>query len=92
MSQYLEHVYDGGEVALVPPHDGEAGEADQQQGAGHHPLASVRSETAAVSSSDTLLTSPTTAVARAHTFANTHLLHFALELLEQRTKLKLKLK
>ena len=49
MSRYLEHVYDGGEVALVPPHDGEAGEADQQQGAGHHPLASVRSETAAVS-------------------------------------------
>ena len=45
----LEDVYDGGEVALVPPHDGEAGEADQQQGAGHHPLASVRSETAAVS-------------------------------------------
>ena len=71
MSRYLEHVYDGGEVALVPPHDGEAGEAEQEQGAGHHPLASVRSETGEVSSSDTLLTSPTTAVARAHTFANT---------------------
>ena len=91
MSRYLEHVYDGGEVALVPPHDGEAGEADQEQGAGHHPLASVRSETAAVSSSDTLLTSRPTAVSDGSHFCK-HTLHFALELLEQRTKLKLKLK
>ena len=45
---HLEDVYDGGEVALVPEH--EAGEAGQEQGAGHHPLASVRSETAEVSS------------------------------------------
>ena len=51
MSGYLEDVYDGGEVALVPEHEaGEAGEAGQEQGAGHHPLASVRSETAEVSS------------------------------------------
>ena len=68
MSRYLEHVYDGGEVALVPPHDGEAGEADQQQGAGHHPLASVRSETGEVSSSDTLLTSRPTAVSEGSHF------------------------
>ena len=51
VSRYLEDVYDGGEVALVPEHEaGEAGEAGQEQGAGHHPLASVRSETAEVSS------------------------------------------
>ena len=66
VSRYLEDVYDGGEVALVPEH--EAGEAGQEQGAGHHPLASVRSETAEVSTSDTLLTSPSTAVSEGSHF------------------------
>ena len=69
VSRYLEDVYDGGEVALVPEHEAaEAGEAGQEQGAGHHPLASVRSETAEVSTSDTLLTPPSTAASEGSDF------------------------